>query len=207
MVTLDEIIIECRRYNKLAQKLLYERYASRMKGLCLRYVNDPDALKDIVQEGFIKVFSNIKQYSGRGSFEGWMKRIFINTAITYLRKNSMKDKYFNIEDFDESYLYEKNQQNADRGYDFDERTITPDQNSAELLLFAEFTEQDLLRTLNKLPEKYRIVFNLYCIENVKHEEIAEILNIDVATSRTRLLRARNIIQKELYTMCIIKLSQ
>ena len=81
MPEFDKIIKGCRQYNKLAQKKLYEMYAPQMKGLCFRYVGDLESTKDVLQEGFIKVFSNIKQYKGKGSFEGWVKRIFINTSI------------------------------------------------------------------------------------------------------------------------------
>ena len=88
VVEFDQIIKGCRQYNKFAQKMLYEMFAPQMHGLCFRYIGDSETTKDIVQEGFIKVFSNIKKFKGKGSFEGWIKRIFINTAISYIRKNS-----------------------------------------------------------------------------------------------------------------------
>jgi RNA polymerase sigma-70 factor (ECF subfamily) len=176
--------------------MLYEMYAPKMKGVCLRYINDLDAVNDVLQEGFLKVFACIKQYNGNGSFEGWLKRIFINTTISYMRKYN--HQHINIDDIDEQLCHDSTSiENGEPSGQF----------NADFVLSAEFSECELLDALKKIPEKYRVVFNLYCIENIKHEEIALILQIDIATSRTRLLRARNIIQKELYTMCLAKISQ
>ncbi len=200
MAALDQILKECKQYNKFAQKLLYDRYAPIMKGICFRYVTDPDIVKDIVQEGFIKVFSKIKQYSGNGSFEGWMKRIFINGAISYLREQQKTLKHLNIEEVDETDIIEDH-------VNFDESSYNKDViDDFQLIISADFSETELLEVLNKIPIKYRTVFNLFCIENYKHDEIAQVLEIDVSTSRTRLLRARTIIQKELIEMSIEKLS-
>jgi RNA polymerase sigma-70 factor (ECF subfamily) len=200
VAALDQILKECKQYNKFAQKLLYDRYAPIMKGICFRYVTDPDIVNDIVQEGFIKVFSKIKQYSGNGSFEGWMKRIFINGAISYLREQQKTLEHLNIEEVDETNIIEDH-------VNFDESSFNKDViDDFQLIISADFSEAELLEVLNRIPIKYRTVFNLFCIENYKHEEIAQVLDIDVSTSRTRLLRARNIIQKELIEMSIEKLS-
>jgi RNA polymerase sigma-70 factor, ECF subfamily len=200
VAALDQILKECKQYNKFAQKLLYDRYAPVMKGICFRYVTDPDIVKDIVQDGFIKVFSKIKQYSGNGSFEGWMKRIFINGAITYIRDQQKTLKHLNIEEVDETEMVEDH-------VNFEESSFNKDViDDFQLIISADFSESELLEVLNRIPIKYRMVFNLFCIENYKHEEIAQVLDIDVSTSRTRLLRARNIIQKELIEMSIEKLS-
>lgn len=201
MADLDQILKECKQYNKFAQKLLYDRYAPIMKGICFRYVSDPDMVKDIVQEGFIKVFSKIKQYSGNGSFEGWMKRIFINGAISHLRDQQKSLKHLNIEEVDETAFVEDNVNSID------DVSVNKDViGDFQLIISADFSESELLDVLNKIPVKYRTVFNLFCIENYKHEEIALVLDIDISTSRTRLLRARNIIQKELIELSIEKLS-
>lgn len=196
MVSLEEVIKECKQYNKLAQRILYDKYAPVIKGICLRYTGDPEAANDIMQEGFIKVFSQIRQYSGTGSFEGWMKRIFINTTISYLRKLQKNQKHIKLEDIEESTIV----------LDEPENEFHSNQSSFEVVSSAEFSEEELLNILKKLPEKYRIVFNLHCIENTKHEEIADLLDIDMATSRTRLLRARQLVQKELYAMSIARIS-
>jgi RNA polymerase sigma-70 factor, ECF subfamily len=200
VVEFDQILKECRQYNKFAQKLLYEMYAPKMKGLCLRYVGDRETAKDIVQEGFIKVFSNIKKFEGKGSFDGWMKRIFINTSLSYLRKNERKNKHIGIEEIDESAFPENNIHSSDNRADFSNENI-------ELVVSADLSEEELLNALKNIPEKFRTVFNLFCLEKIKHEEIAQILKIDITTSRTRLLRARSMIQKELYGICLEKLKQ
>lgn len=205
MVGIDQIIEGCRQYNKFAQKLLYEMYAPKMKGICSRYVSDNETMKDIVQEGFIKVFSNIRQYKGDGSFDGWLKRIFINTAISHIRKNKKIHNHINIEDVDESYFQDTEGYYSKENVTFDKTDSKTSQFNAEHILLADLSELELLSALQKIPEKYRVVFNLSCIENIKHEEIAEILDIDIATSRTRLLRARNIIKKELFFICSEKI--
>ena len=206
MISIDQIISRCKQYDKFAQKLLYERYAPAMNGLCMRYTSDSDTVKDLLQEGFIKVFSNIKQFKGNGSFDGWIKRIFINTAISHIRKNTIKNKQLNIDEIEESRIIETTDSSFDEADGiniFEKKGV---QNNFKLVQSADFSEIELLEVLNKVPEKYRLVFNLYFIENIKHEEIAEMLSIDVVTSRTRLLRARIIIQNELYLLSIAKLS-
>lgn len=178
-----------------------------MKGLCLRYVSDSENVKDILQEGFIKVFSHIKDFKGDGAFDGWIKRIFVNTAISYLRKQNRKSNYIRIEDVDESVFPENEMYLSNQNASNDNINNRSNQNTAETIWSADLSEVELLNALHKIPEKYRIVFNMFCIENIKHEEISVILDIDITTSRTRLLRARGIIQKELYSLCIEKQSQ
>lgn len=202
MQQIDQIVKECKKYNKFAQKLLYDMYSPLMTGICLRYIGNIDATKDVVQEGFIKVFSSIDKFKGDGSFEGWMKRIFINTAISHLRKQTSKQKHINIDDIKEGDM------------DLDGSLDLPGLNndvpangraSFDMILSADFSEDELVEILELVPEKYRLIFNLHCIEEYKHEEIASLLGIEVSTSRTRLKRARMIIQKELYKISVEKL--
>jgi RNA polymerase sigma-70 factor, ECF subfamily len=200
VVPFDQILKGCRQYNKFAQKMLYEMYAAKMKGICFRYVGDYEIVKEIVQDGFIKVFSNIRQFDGKGSFDGWIKRIFINTAISQIRKQSKKTKALNVDEVDESHFLETDLDQSNNQADLNKENI-------ELVKLADLSEEDLLNALKKIPEHFRTVFNLYCIEHIKHEEIAEILDIDTATSRTRLLRSRGLIQKELYAICREKLNR
>lgn len=206
MVPLEQLIKECKQYNKFAQKILYDKYAPAMKGICSRYAVDSETVKDIVQDGFIKVFSQIKQYSGNGSFEGWMKRIFINTAISHIRKHQKSQKHLKIDEIEEAELTGTFSHDFEEKVEFDNNELKSNQNNFEIVSSADFSETELLDVLKKIPEKYRIVFNLYCIENIKHEEIAAMLDIDLTTSRTRLLRARQFVQKELYNMSITRLS-
>jgi RNA polymerase sigma-70 factor (ECF subfamily) len=197
VVSSDQLIDECKQFNRLAQQLLYNKYAPAMKGLCYRYVNDWELVKDILQEGFIKVFSNIRQYEGKGPFESWIKRIFINTAISYLRKQK-NNRYLNLDDITDQGITDALFEGT---FDLNE----PDQMGFDLVLSADLSEDDLIRVLFNIPEKYRLVFCLFCIENYSHEEIAELIEIDIITSRTRLMRARSLIKKELYKISIEKL--
>lgn len=202
MRQLDQIVLECKKYNKFAQKLLYDMYFPLMTGICLRYIGNIDATKDVVQEGFIKVFSSIDKFKGEGSFEGWMKRIFINTAISYLRKQASKQKHLNIDEIRETDLEHVG---SHEFYGLDNDVPLDGSRNFDMIMSADFSEDELVEILEQVPEKYRLIFNLHCIEEYKHEEIASLLGIEVSTSRTRLKRARMIIQKELYKISIEKL--
>lgn len=202
MHQIDQIVRECKKYNKFAQKLLYDMYSPLMTGICLRYIGNIDATKDVVQEGFIKVFSSIDKFKGDGSFEGWMKRIFINTAISYLRKQTSKQKHINIDDIKEGDM------DLDGSHDLlglNNEIPADGRANFDMILSADFSEDELVEILELVPEKYRLIFNLHCIEEYKHEEIASLLGIEVSTSRSRLKRARTIIQKELYKISVEKL--
>lgn len=203
MADIEKIIKGCRRYNKSAQRNLYELYAPKMKGICFRYIGDIDTTKDIVQEGFIKVFSNIKKFDQKGSFDGWIKRIFINTAISYLRKNKQKNLHLCFDEVNEASLLDLEDNSNER-----ELNLNPGNSkkeNVELVKSADLSQNELMEALQNIPENFRIVFNLFCIEKIRHEEIAEMLGIEVATSRSRLSRARNLIQKELRAICLEKL--
>jgi len=143
---------------------LYNTYSPTMFGICLRYSYDYHSAEDLLQEGFIKAFNNIDRYSGKGSFEGWLKRIFINTAIEQYRKNKRL-----------SFLpLEKEQQFT----------------SHETNALDNLAVQDLLKLLQKTPYGYRTVFNLYVVEGYNHREIGELLGISEGTSKSQLARAR-----------------
>ena len=150
MVSLEQVILECKQYNKLAQKILYDKFAPVMKGICLRYTGDPDIAKDILQEGFIKVFSHIKQYSGDGSFEGWMKRIFINATISFIRKQQKSQKYLKLEDIEESMTIETPNIENERTEGLDKDDFKSNQSSFEIVSLADFSEFELLKVL-ELP--------------------------------------------------------
>jgi len=155
-----------------AQKQLYDRYAPLMLGICMRYARDRAGAEDILQDGFLKIFTCIDQFSGSGSFEGWMKRIVINTAITHYHQNLKHQYHESVEDISDT---------------------VEDESSGS----SSFTREELLKTINELPDGYRIVFNLYAIEGYKHKEIAEILNIDINTSKSQFSRAKKQIQMKL----------
>ncbi len=171
-----EIIKKCCKQDNIAQKLLYEKYASVMYAICLRYAYNKPEAEDILQEGFLKVFSNINDFNGQGSFEGWLKRIFINTAITHYHRNRKHNFQNGFDEIHESQVS-----------DFSFET-------------AEFTQDELLNVIQDLPDGYRIVFNLYAIEGYKHKEIAEILAIDIGTSKSQYSRAKAMIREKLDKM-------
>ena len=179
-----------------------DRYADIMYGLCYRYVSNPEDLRDVVHDGFIKVYDSIKRYKGDGSFEGWMKRLFINTAITFWKKSVMNNKTVRL---DNLQLFKETADDDVRDgideSDLDEGTVNYD-----IVSSAGFSQEELLQALQTIPEPFRMVFNLSCIEGMKHEEIGEMLGIDTSTSRTRLARARTMLQKELYRMCVKKVT-
>lgn len=173
MISDQEIVKGCLKKDKLAQKSLYDRYSGLLLGICIRYATDVPEAEDILQESFVKVFLNIGDYSGQGSFIGWMRKIVINTAITHYHKNLKHKHYVEIEE-----LYTSEAGSSDN----------PD---------TPFTADELLKVLDQLPPGYRAVFNLYAIEGYKHKEIAEMLKIDVNTSKSQYSRARSLIQKKL----------
>lgn len=182
MLNEKQLIEGCVRQDKLAQKMLYEKYASSLLGICMRYAQDKPEAEDILQEGFLKIFLRIKQYSGEGSFEGWMKRIMVNTAISNYRKQQKHYYQQDINDVNES--------------DMDVDSVEPD---------TAFSRNELLKIIQDLPPGYRVVFNLFAVEGYKHKEIAEILNIDETTSKSQFSRARKLIQKRLHEISRIKL--
>lgn len=163
-----QLIEGCKKGKRECQKHLYDRYARVMYGICLRYMSSTDAAQDLLQDGFIKVFSAINSYSGKGSFEGWMKRIFINMALQNIRKEKL---FIDSEDF----------QNIPDIIDEDDDA-------------SAISEDELLKMIQDLPQGYQMVFNLYAIENLSHKEISEMLGIAEGTSRSQYIRARQILQ-------------
>jgi len=168
LLTEQQLIEGCISGKANFQELLYRKYASVMFGLCLRYAKDYHQAEDNLQEGFIKTFNNLHQYANKGSFEGWMKRIFINTSIEAFRK---KQNWLELFPNDQSPLY-----------------------SSETNILDQLATQDLMRCIQQLPDGYRTVFNLYIIEGYTHQEIGEMLNISVGTSKSQLSRARTSLQ-------------
>lgn len=166
----DQIINGCVVGDRTAQQTLYSRYSPKMFAICLRYAKDYHSAEDILQEGFIKVFRYISNFRREGSFEGWMRRIFVNTAIEHLRKAV---SLYSIVD------------------DEDKPMDIVDESS-----FDDLDYQDLLGMVQSLSPGYRTVFNLYVVEGYSHKEIAKLLNISEGTSKSQLARARTILQKK-----------
>jgi len=170
-VTEEELIKGCLNLDPTAQKQLYEKYSAKMFGVCLRYVKDYSEAEDVLITAFMKVFDRLVQYKGQGSFEGWIRRVTINEALTFLRKNRNMYLEVEIEKIDKEPEFQK--------------------------LENELEVEDLLNMVKRLPEGYRMVFNLYAIEGYSHKEIAKKLEINVNTSKSQLSRARKLLQKYL----------
>jgi RNA polymerase sigma factor (sigma-70 family) len=147
-----------------------------MLGVCYRYARNSSDAEDILQDAFIKVFNKMNQYKFEGSFEGWMRKIVVNTAL----------KKYSVIRYDKEVS----------GYEIKEQ----DESAMEPSAYSHLTEKELLGLINNLPEGYKVVFNLYVIEGYQHEEIAEILGIQPGTSRSQLVKARNMLKNQLIKM-------
>jgi len=160
----EELIRGCLRGNAQCQRSLYERFAGKMYAVCLRYARSSSDASDMLQEGFVKVFTKLEQFHFQGSFEGWIRRIMINTALrTYQRQR-----------FDQETT----------GYEnLPDMPVEPDAISA-------LSEAELLKLIEKLPDGYRMVFNMVAIEGFSHAEAADLLGIQESTSRSQLTKAR-----------------
>ena len=154
--------------NRKAQKRLFEKYSSKMLGLCAYYIKDLHQSEEVMLSGFFKVFTKLDQYSNKGSFEGWIRKIMVFECISFLRKK--KELIFT----DKIEIFAKNIENE-----------------IELGIDVE----DLHHYINQLPENCKIVFNMYVIEGYKHIEIAEILNVNIGTSKTQLYRAKKALKE------------
>ncbi len=173
MFNLENVIEGCIKNRRKEQIELYNYYAPMLLAICARYVADKSEAEDILQEGFFKVLRSIKEYTGKGHFENWMRKIMVNTAITHYHREK------------KHYYHEEIETVKDFELKFD---LSPDK---------ALEEHELFELLARMPEGYRMIFNLYAIEGYKHKEIAEQLNIDESTSKTQYLRARNWLIKEM----------
>lgn len=152
------------------QETLYQRFAPKMYAVCLRYANNTDDAQDLLQEGFIKVFRNLDKFRYEGSFEGWMRRVFVNTAIEQFRK---KVHLNTISEKEERVIEDESWNALDR-----------------------LAEKDIIELVQGLSPGYRTVFNMYVIEGYTHREIGELLGISEGTSKSQLARAKAILQKK-----------
>jgi RNA polymerase sigma-70 factor (ECF subfamily) len=167
-----QLVKKCLAGKADAQELLYRRYASRMFGVCLRYAKNKMEAEDIMQEAFIKVYQNLKNFRNEGSLEGWVRRIMVNTSINYYKSNL---KYLQTMDIDD--------------VSHQESFSVESSDNIEL--------KTLLNLIQRLPEGYRVVFNMYVIEGYSHKEIADALGISENTSKSQLSRARKALQAKI----------
>jgi RNA polymerase sigma factor (sigma-70 family) len=167
-----KIIEGCLDGNRRDQELLYRRHSAKLYAVCLQYSGNDEEARDILQEGFIKVFENLHHYKYEGSFEGWVRKIVVNTALEKFRS---KHNLFRVDDIDAISEPEAEPDNED---------------------YSGLQAVDLLYIIRELPPKYRMVFNLYAIEGYSHKEIGQMLNISEGTSKSNLSRARGILQRK-----------
>lgn len=173
MLDLQEIIAGCKKMEKKSQRCLYDRYAALFLGIAYRYSKSREDAEDILQESFVKILTRIDQYSETGSFEGWMKKILVNTAISHYRVSQKHDFHKDFDSISEINIED---------YEIDSN---------------EFTREELLASIDKLPQGFKIIFNLYAVEGFKHREIADMLEINVGTSKSQYSRARAFLQVKL----------
>ena len=167
----QELVEKLQHNDREAQRLLYERHAGRLMALCLRYVGERAVAEDLLHDGFLKIFSSMRRFSwrGDGSLRAWMDRVVINHAIEDLRK----EKRLHVLAADDVSIE------------------TDDSLSVETL--EQLSEQTLLRLIAELPDGYRTIFNLYCMEGLSHPEIAQMLGIHAKSSSSQLARARKML--------------
>jgi RNA polymerase sigma-70 factor (ECF subfamily) len=155
--------------NRQAQQKIYHSYASKMLGVCRQYIKDLHQAEDVMITAFMKVFTNLKNFEHKGSFEGWIRRIMVNECISFIRANKkvsfLEDEYYKEESFND--------------------------------IESSFTVDEIQFLIDALPDGYKMIFNLYAIEGYKHHEIATLLNINEGTSKSQLSHARKLLQNEI----------
>jgi RNA polymerase sigma factor (sigma-70 family) len=165
----SDLIRGCLDKDRKMQEVLYHRFSSKMYAVCLRYCKDADDAQDLLQDGFVKIFKNLDKYRGDGSFEGWIRRIFVNTSIEHFRKSI---KYNTVGDSSEVVIEDPNWNALDN-----------------------LGEKDIIKIIQELSPGYRQVFNMYVIEGYSHKDIGDILGISEGTSKSQLARAKAILKK------------
>ena len=169
----SDLIKGCLEGDRRAQEYLYQKFSPKMYGVCLRYAGKAEDAQDILQDGFVKIFKNLHMYRGDGSFEGWIRRIFVNTAIEHYRRQV---NLYPVTENHENLLETK-----------------------EVSAFDSLSVKDLMKIIQQLSPGYRTVFNLYVVEGYSHKEIAEMIGISEGTSKSQLARAKGVLQNIIKT--------
>ena len=178
----QELTELCRQGDNRARKELYEQYAGRMLGICLRYAGDRETAQDLLHDGFLKIFGSFDKFTwrGEGSLRAWMERVMVNVALQYLRKNDVMSQSMALEDAPETYE-------------------EPDASEVEAI-----PQQVLMHFVEELPAGYRTVFNLYTFEDKSHKEIAQLLGINEKSSASQLFRAKTVLARKVKEWLMMK---
>jgi len=174
----DLIIAGCKKNESWARKKLYELYAPAMLGVCVRYTNDKEKAKDVLHEGFIKVFTKINSYAGAGALGAWIRRIFVTTSLEFLRDDYSSWHHADVIDYEEQL------------------------ETVDVSVVDKLSAEEILKCISELPKGYQSVFNLYAIEGYSHVEIAKMLNINEVTSRSQFARAKQLLQNKVQKLYI-----
>ncbi len=174
---LEQLVKGCLRGDRHSQRSLYEQYKVPMFRLCLRYAKDRHEAEDLLQEGFIKVFSDLHQFSHRGALGGWIRRVMVNVALQHIRKNKQLFTTIEIESIGDNHATDE-------------------------IIFSELGAKNLTKMIQQLPPGYRTVFNMYVIEGYSHKEIADQLSISENTSKSQLSKAKASLRKRLEKVMI-----
>ena len=166
------LVKKCIDGDQRAQRELFEKFAPKMLGVCMRYSKNTEQAEDVLQDGFVKVFTKLGYYKGNGSLEGWIRRIIVNTALDQIRKNAKFQDNVALDDVDYKLELKGN-------------------------VLEQLAAEDLLELISEMPEGYKVVFNMFAIEGYSHKEIAEELNVSENTSKSQYSRARSYLKKKL----------
>ena len=169
MSSIEELISGCKKGDRRSQEQLYKNYADKLFGVCLKYSRNKVEAEDSLHDSFMTIYDKIGQYKSKGSFEGWMKRIAINTVLQKYRKEQ------HLKLVSDNLMEE----------------IEPEE------LFHDLSLQSLLRYIQELPNKYRLTFNMYVLDGFSHKEISEALGTSLGTSKSNLARARMILREKI----------
>jgi len=170
----EELIAGCLSGNRQAQRQLYDTYSRRFMAICMRYLKDQQQAEDVMIQSFMKIFEKLSQFQGKGSFEGWMKRIVVTQALMTLRSNRQLALSVSLEEATDNW-----------------------ESTTEL---TQLEAAELMELVQSLPLGYRTVFNLFAIEGYSHQEIGELLGITESTSKSQLNRARSVLKEKITSL-------
>ena len=171
MTEIDQIVAQCQKGNREAQKILYEKFSPKLFAICVRYCKNRTEAEDLLHDGYIKIFEKINSFRGEGPIEAWMRRIMVNTIVEELRNK-------------QKLMFVDETETVINNFSEDEQEIETDEELFEVNI------NKVNDLISKLPERYKLVFNLYVAENYSHDQIADKLGISIGTSKSNLSRAR-----------------